>query len=219
MAALDYRRRTGKGQWIDLAQFEAAIHFLGAWYLDYFFNGRVTPAQGNKEPNAAPHNAYPCRGDDRWCVIAVYTDEEWKNFCDVIGNPPWTNDPKFSTLLARKENEDELDRLIGEWTKDYLAEEVMHLMQARGVAAGVVEIVHDMYADPQMNHRDMHVMLNHTEIGLVAYDGIAHKLSKTVGNPWMAAPCLGEHTGYLCKEVLGMTDDEIADLMAEGVFE
>lgn len=219
MAALEYKRRTGKGMCIDLSQFEAAIHFLGSWYLDYFVNGRITPAQGNKEPNAAPHQAYPCLGDDRWCVIAVYTDEEWKAFCNVIGNPSWTEGPKFSTLLGRKENEEELDTLIGKWTKDYRAEEVMHLMQTRGVAAGVVETVHDTYKDPQMNHLDMHVMLDHSEIGRVAFDGIAHKLSKTDGNPWMASPCLGEHTGYVCKEFLGMADDEIANLMAQGVFE
>ena len=91
-------------------------------------------------PYAAPHNAYQCRGEDSWCAIAVFNDEEWRNLCSVIGNPAWTEDPRFATLLSRKKNEKELDRLVEKQTIIYSAEEVMELMQAAGVAAGVYTI-------------------------------------------------------------------------------
>jgi len=135
LAALDYRRRTGKGQYLDMSQFENGVHFIAPLVLDYVVNGHIAERVGNRCSFAAPHGAYRCRGEDRWCAIAVYTDEEWNSFCRVIGNPAWTKDPKFSTLLGRKENEEELNELVEEWTINHFPEKVMNLMQAAGVGA------------------------------------------------------------------------------------
>ncbi|GAJ15444.1 unnamed protein product, partial [marine sediment metagenome] len=168
---------------------------------------------------AAPHNAYRCRGEDRWCAIAVFTDEDWGNFCKVIGSPAWTKEPKFSTLLARKENEKELDGLVEKWTTNHTAEEVMSMMQAAGVAAGVVENAEDlMEYDPQLKHRHFFCELDHPEIGTYRAAGSPFILSKS---PYelQRAPLLSEHNEYVVKEILSMSDEEIAELVIEGVLE
>ena len=120
--------------------------------------------------------------------------------------------------MGRKQNEDELDQLVGAWTKDYPPEQVMGMMQDAGVPAGVVQSMEDMFADPQVKHRDFFVLLNHSGIGPHHYDGLTFRLSKTPGELRMPAPCLGEHNDYVYKEILGLSDDEIADLIVEGVI-
>jgi benzylsuccinate CoA-transferase BbsF subunit len=160
------------------------------------------------------------RKDDRWCVIAVSSDDEWRAFCDVIGNPAWTKDPKFATLLGRKKNEDELDALVAEWTRERLPEEVMLLMQHAGVPAGVVQDGEDVLIhDPHLKARGYYVYQDHSEAGHTAYDGIAFKLSATPGKLRSPAPRIGEHTEFVCKEILGMAGEEINELLVEGVLE
>lgn len=218
-AALDYRRRTGKGQCLDLSQYEAAIHFLAPVALDYTVNGREAKRAGNSCPDAAPHEVFRCKGDDRWCAITVSTDEEWDAFCRVIGTPAWTRDPKFATMQGRKKNENELDRLVEEWTLNSTAEEVMTALQAAGVPAGVVANGRDVFDEPQLKHRGHYWMLNHSEIGPVSHLSQFAKLSKTSAEPRMPAPCLGEHTEFVCREFLGMSDEEFTELFTAGVFE
>jgi benzylsuccinate CoA-transferase BbsF subunit len=219
MAALDYRRRTGKGQHLDLGQYEASIHFLTPLILDYVVNDRVADRTGNRCPHAAPHAAYPCLGEDRWCTIAVFTDEEWRSFCQVIGNPPWTNNPRFATALGRKQNEDELDILIGEWTCRFVAQEVMTMMQAAGVPAGVVQTEEEVCQDPQLRHRHHFWQLKHPVIGEHTYEEEAYRLSQTPGELTTPGPCLGEHNEYVCTKILGMNDEEFLELLSQGVFE
>lgn len=219
IAALDYRRRTGKGQLLDASQFEAALQFTAPLTLDYFVNHRVAERRGNFCPYAAPHGAYRCRGKDRWCVIAVFTDEEWQSFCRVIGNPSWTKEPRFATLLGRKKHEQELDRLVEEWTINHTAEEVITLMQREGVAAGVVQTAQDLFQDPQLKHRDHFWTLNHKEMGPFSHMGQACHLSKTPAEARMPSPCLGEHNEYVWKEILGMSEAEFDQLLIEHVFE
>jgi benzylsuccinate CoA-transferase BbsF subunit len=218
VAALDYRRRTGKGIYLDTSQWEAAINFLGPAVLDYAVNGRIAMRMGNRSPHAAPHGVYQCMGTERWVVIAVRTDEEWKAFCKVIGEPEWTMDSKFTTFLGRKENEDELDRLVGEWTIYYTPEDVMFQMQAAGVPAGVVQNSQDLFEDPQVKHRRHFQWLNHQVIGSVVHNAPAYWLSKTPSQLVKALPCLGGDNEHVYKEILGYSDDEIADMLVEGVI-
>jgi benzylsuccinate CoA-transferase BbsF subunit len=217
IAALDYKRRTGKGQYIDVSQMESGLHFLAPALLDYAANGRVQTRNGNKNPGAAPHGCYRCKGKERWCVIAVFTDEEWQSFCKVIGSPAWTKDGKFSTFLGRKKNEDELDSLIEKWTIDHTSLEVMKMMQNNGIAAGPVEDAKDLFEDPQLKHREHFAELYNPVVGKHHADGIPFKLSKTpgvVGNPAL----LGEHNEYVCTKLLGMSDEEFVSLMEEGIL-
>jgi benzylsuccinate CoA-transferase BbsF subunit len=219
LAALDYRRRTGKGQFLDFAQYENGVHFMAPLVLDYFVNKRVADRMGNRYSNAAPHGAYRCQGDDRWCAIAVFTDEEWQNFCNVIGNPAWTKDSRFSTLLARKKNEDELDRLVEEWTVNHTAEEIMTRMQENGVPAGVLQNAEDLQEkDPQLKHRNFYRKMEHPVTGKMTAPRDVTMFSK-VSCEVNRAPLLGEHTGYVLKEILGMSDGEISELKTDGVLE
>ncbi|MFC1928893.1 CaiB/BaiF CoA transferase family protein [Chloroflexota bacterium] len=219
LAALDYRRQTGKGQYIDMSQYENGVHFMTPLLLDYALNHRMAGRTGNRYPYAAPHAAYRCRGEDRWCAIAVFTDDEWQGFCKVIGNPAWTEEPRFSTLQERKENEDELEKLVEDWTINHPAEEVMGMMQVAGVAAGVLQTGEDLLEhDPQLKHRHFYWELDHPE--LKKYHALGHSfvLSKSPCE-LRRAPLLGEHTEYALKEFLGMSDDEIAELVIEKVLE
>ena len=219
MGALDYRRRTGKGQYIDLSQLEASVPFFSPAVLDYTVNGRPGAALGNRHPYAAPHGAYRCQGDDRWCAIVVLTDEEWQGFCHVIGKPELANDPRFDTIAGRKKNEDEVDKVVEEWTVGHSPEEIMTQMQAAGVPSGIVANGRDLHLDPQLKHRHHFWMLEHSEMGVTAYDGPGFRLSKTPVEIKMPSPRLGQHTEYICREILKMSDKEFIELLNEGVFE
>lgn len=219
IAALEYREKTGRGLYLDIGQYESGLNFLMPAILDYTVNRRVWTRVGNRHPYACPHGVYRCQGDERWVAIAVFSDEEWQAFTQAIGQPQWTKSPKFSTLLARKQNEDELDRLVEAWSLNHTAEDVMRMMQESGVPAGVVESNKDLHEDPQLAHRNHFVRLNHPEMGLSAYDAPSFHLSKTPAELKLPAPCLGEHTAYVCTEILGMSDEEFLQLSEEGVFE
>ena len=219
ISALLYRRKTGKGVYLDQAQIEAGITMLAPQVLDYAVNERIAGRLGNHNPYMCPHNAYPCQGDDQWVVIAIKTDEEWQALTEVLGKPDWSHNPKFSTFVARKENEDELDSLIGEWTINYSPEHVMDKMQAAGIPAGVMLASGEgIVNDPQTRHREAFRSLNHREIGPMLYNSPSYHLSKTPAHIWKAAPCLGEDNEYVYKEILGYSDDDIADMLVEGVI-
>jgi benzylsuccinate CoA-transferase BbsF subunit len=214
LAALEYRRRTGRGQHIEVSQLEVSVSHLAPAVMDYLVNGRSMIRSGNSLPHAAPHNVYPCKGDDRWCAIAVFDDAQWKAFCGVV-DQEWTIDPKFSSLLSRKKNEAELDTLVSEWTVSNAAENVEARMQAVGVPCHVVSTIKDTFHDPQIKHRGFLPKLKHSVMGYHTYHAHGFKLSKTEGT-WRAGPALGEHNEYVFKELLGMTGDEIADALIEG---
>lgn len=239
LSALHYRNKTGKGQFIEIAQLESTVCWTETSILDFTANGRIQTAMRNRLPNAAPHGVYRCRGEDRevdysampdtppelkkkderWCAIAVFSDEEWKGFCDVIGNPPWTKEERFATLLGRKENEDELDRRVEEWTLEKPPEEVMMMMQQAGVAAGVVQDGEDLLTrDPQLKERGFYVYLDHPEAGVIAHDGLTFTLSATPGEI-RRAPLLGEHNDYVYREILGFSEEEVDQLIIDGVLE
>jgi benzylsuccinate CoA-transferase BbsF subunit len=219
LAALDYRERTGKGQYLDLSQYEDCVHFMTPLVLDNVVNGRVSTREGNRLDRAAPHNAYRCRGDDRWCTVAVFTDEEWAGLCEVIEQPDLVNDPRFWSMQARKENEEELDRIVECWTLDHSAEEVMSTIQAAGVGAGVVENAEDLLEhDPQLSHRRFFRQLDHPEVGIYRAPRPPYILSRC-DCELKRAPLLGEHNEYVLKEVAGYSEEEIADLIAQGVVE
>ncbi|MBI4766584.1 MAG: CoA transferase [Deltaproteobacteria bacterium] len=237
VAALRHREKTGRGQQVVMSQLESAVSILETAILDYTVNGRAHVRNGNRHPQGAPHGAYGCKGEDRdcvyitpqgpqkgkkndrWCVLAVFTDEQWRAFCRVLGDPPWTRDPKFETLAARKKNEDELDRLIGEWTKGKSPEEIMQQMQKAGVPAGVVQDAEDILTrDPHLKDRGYHVYLDHAEAGRIANDGPPFRLSETPGRINRPAPLMGEHTEYVCQKILGMTEEEISQCYVEEIF-
>lgn len=218
LAALDYRRRTGKGQFIDMAQTEVAVSLIGEHYLDYTYNGRVARPAGNRCAYAAPHGCYPCRGTDEWCAIAVSTDDEWHSLCRAMGNPAWTRDVKFSNLQHRLEHVEELDQHIGKWTSGLDASVVVEALQVVGVAAGVVQRAPDTLADPQLRWLGATVELDHPVAGSRLYPNVPFRMSGAETVTSKAAPLLGEHTEEICRDLLGMTNEEIGRLVAEAVL-
>ena len=219
LAALDYRRRTGKGQCIDMSQLESVIPLMEPLVLDWTANGRDFLRAGNRSPYAAPHGAYPCREDDSWCVIAVFSDEEWKALCRCMGDPQRATDPSFGTLLGRKQNEDELDRLVAEWTSARSAEEVMTTLQSGGVSAGSVLNGEGLVNDPQLGHRGHHVKLEGSDLGVHHVPNWGFRLSATPPAYRQAAPNIGQHSEFVCTSILGMSDEEFVELLTEGAFE
>jgi benzylsuccinate CoA-transferase BbsF subunit len=218
MSALLYRRRTGKGQHIDLSQYQAMATLLGPTLMDYMVNGRLASRTGGRSATAAPHGVYQCQGEDRWCVIAVCTDSEWTALCRVMGEPAWAHEARFQTLSGRLQHVDDLDRLLTTWTLQHPPEVIMHHLQQAGVAAGVVQNAHDLLeADPQLRHRGHYHVLNHPVTGPTLYMGPAFALSAT---PAMLrpAPCLGQHNAYVYGQLLGMSEADIAHYTQEKVF-
>lgn len=217
-AALDYRSRTGKGQYFDLSQYECNIHLSAPRILDYVVNGREAERRGNRCSYAAPHGVYRCQGEDRWCAIAIFTDREWKAFCAVLGDPPWTKESRFATVLGRVEHSAELDSLVEAWTIAHSPEAVMAAMQKAGVSAGVVENGRDLWEDPQLKHRNSLCQLEHPETGEAVCQRVGVSL-RDVPYELRRAPLLGEHTEDICRRVLKMGDEEFVELFGEGVFD
>jgi crotonobetainyl-CoA:carnitine CoA-transferase CaiB-like acyl-CoA transferase len=236
LMAIHHRNRTGEGQWLDVSQVESGMVLTGPAMLDYTVNGRPYRRAGNPpgnrstHPRVAPHNTYRCAGDDeivngeprrRWCAISVFTEEDWGNFCTAIGSPAWTNDPKFASNADRVANEDELDRLIEEWTIDKMPHEVMYRLQSVGIAAGAVQTNEDkIVRDPQLRSREFIQKVVHREINEpFETDSLPIKFSHTEGTKIrQASPPLGADNEYVLKEILGMSDEEITDLAEQAVF-
>ena len=216
IAALEHRQRTGEGQYLDLSQLEASLQFLAPAVLDYSANGRAGERRANASDEAAPHNAYRCRGDDRWCAISVRSDEEWRAFRGVVGEPAWADEPRFASLADRIEHAGELDDLVNEWTGAREAEEVMRLMQEAGVPAGVVANGRDLHQDPQLRHREHFAMVEHPRMGTVPVDAPAFRI---LGTPpdIRPSPSLGQHNEMVCRELLQISSEEYQTLLDQGI--
>ena len=218
VGALLYRRRTGKGVYIDQSQTEAGVYFLGPTLLDSLVNGREANRQGNRDPHMVPHGVFPCSGEDRWVAIAVADDDEWRTFCRALDSEAWLLDPRFATAPARKDNEDVLEELIGAWTERHSPEEVMEHLQSAGVSAGLVATTEDLFNDPQLKHREHFKTLVHEYVGEHSYEAPSFHFSGVPHPPQRPAPLLGEHNEYVFKELLGYSDDEIAEFLIGGAI-
>jgi crotonobetainyl-CoA:carnitine CoA-transferase CaiB-like acyl-CoA transferase len=219
LMALWHRKRTGEGQFVDLSQFETIASVVGPSLLDILVNNSTISPFGNRsqEAPAAPHGVYRCAGDERWCAITVFTEDEWQAFCRVMGNPTWTQDVHFATLHARLAHQDELDQQVEEWTRQYTPEEVMSLLQNARVPAGVVANGEDLDHDPQLRARGYWAQVKTPEGDEVILDGTPVKLSATPGYVAAPGPLLGEHTESVLRRLLGYSDEQVAQLKTERV--
>jgi crotonobetainyl-CoA:carnitine CoA-transferase CaiB-like acyl-CoA transferase len=216
LAALHYRQRTGKGQCIDFAQAENLMQQIGEILMDYPMNGRSQSSLGNRHPVMAPHGCYPCRGDDRWVVIAVANDTEWERFCHAVSQPSWAHDERFADSANRYRHQDTLDGLIASWTRQHHPWEIMERLQRAGIAAGPVMREADLFTDPQLQSRGFFQVLTHPEAGTHPYPGIMWRMSKTPGAMRRPAVRLGEDNDYVYRDILKLSADEITALRAEG---
>ena len=216
LAALHYRDRTGKGQFINMAQAEATMPHLGEAIMDYTMNKRVQTSSGNRLPGAAPCGCYRCQGEDRWINITVTSDEEWEGLCRAMGEPQWTREERFSDSPSRDKHQDELDKLIEEWTIKENHYTLMYLLQREGVPAGPVIFEDDAYTDPHLKERGFFEELTHEECGTHLYPGLGWRMSKTPNNLRLPPVRLGEHNEYVYKQVLKVSDEEYRKLEKEG---
>ena len=212
LAALHYRRRTGKGQYIDLSEQEAAMPVGGYALMDHILNAREPERIGNRSPWFAPQGCYPCRGDDSWLVLTVHDDAEWAAFCAAAGHGEWAEDDRFADVLGRHRHHDELDELIAGWTRQQDQIEAMHLLQGAEVTAAAVLNPKQVLLDPHLRERGYFDVVEHA--------GAARPVPKQLGARFSAFPCeargpapsLGEHNREVLQGLLGLTDEELAGL-------
>ena len=224
LLALLHRAHTGQGQWIDLSQFEALSSLLDTLVLDLSANGATSHnlRVGNRSPlgPGSPEGAFPCQGEDRWVAISVLTDGEWGSLVHVMDNPAWAQEGRFSTADARSSHAEELDSLLETWTRQHTAEEIMRLLQDAGVAAGVVQTGADLAEhDPHIKERGFFRQVLDAQGVSRTIEGAPYKLSRTPGGAKSGAPAFGADLTYVLRDVLGMSDDELADCAIAGVFE
>lgn len=216
VAALMHRRRTGKGQFIDVSAVESLTSMIGDTVMDFTLNGRLHDGgSGNRHPEMAPHGVYPCQAEE-WISIAASSDEAWMALADVMGHSGLVRDPQFRTLADRKTNERALDRLIAEWTARQDARTLVSELQRRGVAAAKSQSSIDLTSDPQLWARAFYREVT---------DG-AGRSRPIVGPSWTmsrgakivdGAPRLGEHNAYILGDVLGLSQEAQQKLADAGV--
>ncbi|MDY7030809.1 MAG: CoA transferase [Thermodesulfobacteriota bacterium] len=211
LASLEHRDKTGQGQYIDLSEYEAMCSVMGPTLLDASLNRDEILPKGNRPDHmqAAPYGCYRCLGEDRWCVIAVFNDEEWEALCNAMGHPSWTNETKFSTMLKRARYAEELDQLLEKWTVTQRPEDLVLLLQESGVPAGVVQDAQDISNDPQLAARNYFTRLEHPVLGKTTTDTSPVRFSDIITDGWKAAPLLGEDNGYVYRDLLGMSEKKL----------
>lgn len=218
LSALDHRRRTGEGQYIDFSQVEAAIHFLTPAYLDYNVNGRVMSSMANRDLNFAPHGVYPCRGDDRWVAIVCENDSQWRALCEVMQLTGLEADPRFSSAPQRIAQAEEIDRIIEGWTSTLDAERVEALLQGAGVPASVVQNIADLSRDPQLAHRGHFVRVEHPVHGAMFVESSPIRLSSSEITVERPAPTLGGDSHYILSGILGYSEERMTELAVDGAL-
>jgi benzylsuccinate CoA-transferase BbsF subunit len=219
LAALDHRRRTGEGQYIDLSQAEASLHFLGPAFLDNIVNGNVWSRNGNVSAEFAPHGVFRCDGEDRWVAIAAETEGQWMSLCGATGNQGWLADARFRTLTDRHANRLALEAEIEAWTGARSVDDVEQTLQAAGVPCHRASTTEDLFGDPQLVHRNHFATVEHVELGQVFVENVRPRLSATPGSVRSAGPTFGQHNEVVLKDILGLNDEEIVELVAAGALE
>lgn len=219
LAALEYRRRTGKGQYIDQSQAESAMHFISPALLDYTVNGRIQDRMGNRDAIMAPHGVYPAAGDDHWIAIAIATDDQWQVLCEVMQQPDLARDARFQTRQDRLDNQEALEPLVSAWTQTLAATEAETQLQARGIPAHAAPGMYELYEEPQFRHRNHFVTLDHPIHGTTTVEGSRSILSRTPAKVERAAPTLGQDTRYVLEHILGYNAAQIETLQEQGILQ
>ena len=219
LAALHHRRRTGHGQYIDLSEQEAAVPLVGAALMDYAMNQRLPERIGDRSPWAAPQGCYRCSGDDNWIVISIESDDDWAAFCTATGHSDWAGDDRFSTFESRREHHDDLDKIITGWTKDQDQYKAFHLLQKAGVIAAPVLNGKQALLDPHFKERGQYDVVDQPHNGkrLVGRH-LAAKFDEFEASAAGPAPTLGQHNTEILGGLLGVSDEELAQLTEQRVI-
>lgn len=215
LAALHYRDLTGEGQYLDLSIAEMVTGMLPEAMMDFFLNGREQGPIGNRDPDLAPHGAFPTAGDDRWLAIVTVSDEEFASLCEVLGAPAMASDARFHTNATRLQNVDALERELAELTRKFDRDGLVAKLRNRGIAAGPMYNTAEIMADPAMIESGMNVELDHKEVGRRVIPTLPVTFSGFKPN-YYGGPAIGEHTDEVLTGLLGYSPEEIARLREEG---
>ena len=221
LVARDLRVEDGGegGQVIDVSMWEAMMCTAFEGWMNHALGGEPYSPMGNRDPETAPCNVYPCRGDDRWVAVTAAKVEEWEALCGAIGRPELASEPRFASAAARKAHEEEIDRILAEWCASRDRWEVTELLQAAGVPAFPSVSSEDLRTDPHLAAREAFNTFEHPEVGIKAHFRVPWRWTRRANGTGSRAPCLGEHTEEVLGKVLGMNPDEIADLRERKVIE
>jgi benzylsuccinate CoA-transferase BbsF subunit len=219
LLALYQRNRTGKGMRIDLTMLETGVSAIGPAILEAQ-RGIKRPRMGCGHLWKSPHNVYPCRGEDSWIVIVVSNDAEWQLLKEAMGNPHWTEDPRFDSVLGRWQHRRELDEDLASWTATQDDQELMRELQNRGISAGAALTASDLVNDPHLKERGFLLEFDNPNCPQVGPRVFAGRPFRTPGIPMMIRNTagLGEHNEEVLRDVAGLSKDEIEDLTREGVI-
>lgn len=217
MHALEHQRRTGEGQFIDMAQAEASLNFLGAECARYFATGRVNQSNGNRDPEFVPQGVFPLAGEDRWIALSIRNDEDWQRFCDATGDAEFAAVRGLATQ-SRRAREAELEGMIGAWFAGKDGVEVESVLQAAGVPAHCVLDTHDLFDDVQLNHRGHYIPVSHHKHVGAHVESSRLVLSRTRARTPDVAPWFGVHNQDVLAGILGYDAEKIAGLEAAGVL-
>ena len=213
-----YRDRHKKGAFIDLAQSEATAFMIGASLMEAVASGEDHEPIGNASPSAAPHDCYPCKGEDRWCVIAAENEQQWVALARVLGSEV-VNDARFKTLNDRLRHREELNAAIARWTQDKDAFEIMARLQQAGVPCGVVQTGEDLANDPQLKERGFIVAVENPRLGRVVLPNFPLQFANARLTRRWEFPVLGRDTEAVLRDVVGYTPETIRQLGDDGVLE
>lgn len=217
-AALYRRRRTGKGQYIDLSMLRSTVATAGLGFMEYTMTGRVMVPKGNYDPAMAPYGIYPCLGEDRWVSIAVRTEEEWQGLVRAMVHPQLAKDVKFASRFQRLRHRRELDQQLSAWTKERTSEDITQLLQSNGVAAVPVMDAEERLNDPHFRQRGLYQEIEHPALGTEPIFNLMWQLSKTPAHIRRHAPLLGEHNQQVFGGILGLSSEEVERLEKEKVL-
>jgi crotonobetainyl-CoA:carnitine CoA-transferase CaiB-like acyl-CoA transferase len=215
--ALWDRRRTGVGQYVELAQRENMISVIGEFVVAFSLNGREPRRRGNRHSSMAPHGCYPCAGEDEWITIACEDDAQFATLCSIMDRPELAGDSGFADVVGRFRNQGALDEMIASWTRELTKEAAADALQAAGVPAIPVLSVPEVYEDAHLRARGFFETVSHAVAGTWDIEGPHWRMSESPAHIRLPAPFFGEHNRYVFSELLGLTDVEIAQLEAEGV--
>ena len=216
ISGLEHRELTGDGVHVDVSQFETTLALLGPFVMDYDLSGTIHSRIGNRSLWGAPQGVYPCAGHERWIAISATDDESW----DVLASLMKLPDDHFDDPDLRLAQQEQLDNQIGTWTVNFDADDLAHRLQNVGVAAHVVSTNEDLLHDTHTMSRNWYQVASHARFGRDVFSDCAVKLKGTPGRWTDAGPSWGQHTREVLRDVAGMSDEEISQLVTDkGAFE
>ena len=216
LAALTHRDVAGEGAHIDLSATEVVAYTVGDAVLAQSMGIEQPHREGNGHPFWAIHNVYPCRGEDQWLAVAVYTDEEWAGLCGAIGSPELMKDPRFDSRDKRLQHNGALDEIISVWTSRHDPDSAMSILQTEGVAAVRSFSTAELFADPHTSSRMVTDVVHHPTLGSIMVISPPWKLHCHPAVIVSPSPLLGQHTKWILGDILAIPQEHIERLESEG---